>query len=89
VRIRQIKEIEKPGLGAMIREARTAMADAPDPHKKSLEEICTEVGLSKTYWYDIEREQVRGALSIKNLRKIELALGIDFGIDFDVQKKTH
>lgn len=83
MRIRQIKEIEILGLGEVIRKARIAMADTPEPDKKTMEDICNEVGVSKTYWYDIEREQVRGALSIKNLRKIEAALKIDLGVKFN------
>ncbi|WP_257999310.1 helix-turn-helix domain-containing protein [Fischerella thermalis] len=50
--------------------------------KKSLEQICDEVGVSRTYWYDIEKETLKGALSIENLRKIEEALEVDFGVEF-------
>jgi len=78
MRIRQIKEIEVDDLGNQIAKARIAIS----PHKK-LEAICNEVGVSKTYWYDIEKDNLRGSLSIENLRKIEKALNIDLGISFE------
>lgn len=73
MRIRQVKEIEIEGLGERIKQARL-------DSRKSLEQICDEVGVSRTYWYDIEKETVRGALSIENLRKIEEVLGVEFGV---------
>ena len=78
MRIRQVKELNVTGIGDRIRQARIAIAG-----QKSLERICAEVGVSRTYWYDIEKEAIKGALSIENLRKIENALGVDFEIDFD------
>lgn len=76
MRIRQIRELEVPGLGDRIKKARLNS-------DKSLEQICDEVGVSRTYWYDVEKETLKGALSIENLRKIEQALGIDLGVKFD------
>jgi len=76
MRIRQIREIDAPGLGQRIKQARLGS-------NKSLEQICDEVGLSRTYWYDLEKESLKGTLSIENLRKIEAALGIDLGIKFE------
>jgi transcriptional regulator with XRE-family HTH domain len=73
MRIRQVREIEIEGLGERIKQARL-------DSRKSLEQICDEVGVSRTYWYDIEKETVRGALSIENLRKIEEVLGVEFGV---------
>lgn len=78
VRIRQIREIEVEGLGDRVKQARIAIAS-----QKSLEVICDEVGVSRTYWYDLEKETLKGTLSIENLRKIEKVLGIDFGVSFD------
>ncbi|MGR3280121.1 transcriptional regulator [Acaryochloris marina NIES-2412] len=78
MRIRQIREVEITGLGARIKQAREAIAQ-----KKSLEVICQEVGFSRTYWYDIEKETLKGTLSIENLRKIETALETDFGVKFE------
>lgn len=76
MRIRQIREVEVPGLGERIKQARLAS-------NKSLEALCDEVGVSRTYWYDVEKETLKGTLSIENLRKIEQALGVDLGVKFD------
>ena len=76
MRIRQIKEIEVDGLGKRIRQARLRS-------NKSLEQICKEVDVSRTYWYDLEKETLKGTLSLENLQKIESALGIDLKINFD------
>jgi transcriptional regulator with XRE-family HTH domain len=75
MRIRQVKEVDIEGLGDRIKQARLNA-------KKSLEQICDEVGVSRTYWYDIEKETLKGALSIDNLRKIEDVLGVEFGVEF-------
>ncbi len=83
MKVRQIKDIEIPGLAETIKTARMAIAEAPEPNKKTMEDICREVGLSRTYWYDIEHDRLRGTLSIENLRKIEVALNIDLGVKFD------
>ena len=76
MRIRQIKEIEVQGLGEKLKEARKAS-------KKSLEQICAEVGVSKTYWYDLEKERIKGCLSLENLKLIEKALAVDFEVGFN------
>jgi len=67
VRVRQIKEIEIEGLGERIKKARL-------DSKKPLDKICEEVGVSRTYWYDLEKETLKGTLSIENVRKIEESL---------------
>ncbi|BBD63219.1 transcriptional regulator (plasmid) [Nostoc sp. HK-01] len=76
MRIRQVKEVEIEGLGERIKQARL-------DSNKSLEQICDEVGVSRTYWYDVEKETLKGALSIENLRKIEEVLGVDFGVSLE------
>lgn len=75
MRIRKIKEIEIDGLGEVIKLARLKS-------DKSLEQICDEVGVSRTYWYDLEKETLKGALSFDNLQKIESALEINLGVKF-------
>ncbi|MEO0533283.1 MAG: helix-turn-helix transcriptional regulator [Cyanobacteria bacterium P01_A01_bin.123] len=75
MRVRQIREVEVEGLGERISKARKTSG-------KSLEWLCGEVGVSRTYWYDLENETLKGALSLENLRKIEQVLGIDFGVKF-------
>jgi transcriptional regulator with XRE-family HTH domain len=74
MRIRQVKEIDVD-ISERIKQARIDISN-----RKSLAAICDEVGVSTTYWYDIEKNKIRGALSIENLRKIEKALGIDLGV---------
>lgn len=76
MRVRQVREIEARNLGQRIKQARQNC-------NKSLEQICDEVGVSRTYWYDIEKETLKGALSIENLRKIEASLGIDLEVKFN------
>lgn len=76
MRIRQIKEIEVENLGAKIKQARLKS-------DKSLEQICEEVGVSRTYWYDLEKETLKGTLSFENLEKIESTLNIKLGVNFD------
>lgn len=78
MKVRQVKDVDAPYLGERIKKSRIFMSN-----RKSLEEICDEVGVSRTYWYDIENERIRGALSVENLRKIEQALEIDLGISFE------
>ena len=78
MRVRQVREVEIDGLGERIKQARLAIAQS-----KSLEQVCDEVGVSRTYWYDIEKETLKGALSIENLRKIEQSLGIDLEVKFE------
>lgn len=75
MRIRQIKEVEVDQLGKRIKQLRLSQT-------KSLEQICDEVGLSRTYWYDLEKETLKGTLSVENLRKIEQALGANLGVKF-------
>jgi len=76
MRIRWIKEIEVKGLGGVIKKARK-ISD------KTLDQLCDEVGVSRTYWYDIENETLKGTLSFENLKKIEESLEIDSGVSFD------
>ncbi|BAZ33640.1 transcriptional regulator (plasmid) [Cylindrospermum sp. NIES-4074] len=78
MRVRQVREIEVDGLGERIKQARLKSS-------KSLERICDEVGVSRTYWYDVEKETLKGGLSIENLRRIEKALGVNFGVKFEVE----
>ena len=76
MRVRKILEIEAEGLGERIKQARLAS-------EKSLEALCGEVGVSRTYWYDLEKETLKGTLSFENLKAIESALGVSFGVTFD------
>lgn len=74
LRVRLIKEVEVDGLGDRIRQARLSS-------DKTLDEICRHVGISKTYWYDMEKGVIKGTVSVENLRRIERVLGVDFGVE--------
>ena len=76
MRIRKIREIVIDDLGNKIKQARLKS-------DQSLEQICEKVGVSRTYWYDLEKETLKGALSFENLQKIESVLNIDLGVIFD------
>jgi transcriptional regulator with XRE-family HTH domain len=86
LKIRQTREIEVEGIGERVRIARKAVCKQLG---KSLETICQEVGVTRTYWYRIENEDMGKdeGLSIETLMKIQQVLSIDLGISpesFDV-----
>ncbi len=64
-------EVEVPGLGSRIKEARMN-----DP--RTLKAICEAAGMSPQNWSRIERETQ--TVSVDVLHRIEAALGVDFGI---------
>lgn len=65
--------IEIPGLGQRIKQAREA-----DP--RSLKAIAGSAGMTPMNWYRIEAEDQE--LPEETLRKVEAALGVDFGVKF-------
>ncbi|MEO0534201.1 MAG: helix-turn-helix transcriptional regulator [Cyanobacteria bacterium P01_A01_bin.123] len=65
-----------PGLGSAIKQAREA-----DP--RSLTQLCQVADLSRAYWYQLENEDLRAPATESAIRKIERALGIDLGVEFD------
>ena len=67
-------EIEIPGIGKKIKEAR-------EQDDRSLTAICKEVGMSRENWYRTEREE--GVTPLATLRRMEEVLGIDLGINVD------
>jgi transcriptional regulator with XRE-family HTH domain len=76
MRVRRILEVEVMGLGEAIKAARKSCG-------KSVDAICQELDVSRTYWYDLEKEQIRGTLSIENLKKIESTLGVNLNVSFE------
>lgn len=76
MKVKRCIEIEVKNLGEKIKKARKAS-------DRSLESLASEAGISRVYWYDIENEKVRDSLPEETLRKIESALNIDLGIDFE------
>ncbi len=76
MKIKRVQEVEDTGIARKILVARK-LSD------KSLEQICKEVGVSRTYWYSIEKDDLTGSLSYANLKKIESVLDIELEIYFD------
>ena len=74
MKVRTFKDVEVEGLGAAIRAAREA-----DP--RPVAELAKLAGISRGYWYDVEAENMRAALSLETLRAIEAALGVDLGVN--------
>jgi transcriptional regulator with XRE-family HTH domain len=66
-------EIDVPGLGEKIRDARKGS-------KLGLTQLAANAGLSVSGWYSIEQERVK-ILPIETLRNIEAALGCTFAVD--------
>lgn len=78
MRLRQTKiiEIEVPGLGARMEEARKQK-------KISVSALCREAEISRNYWYDLVEERIKGALEEPTFRRIEAALEADFKVQFN------
>jgi transcriptional regulator with XRE-family HTH domain len=79
VQVKRVIEIvrEYPDLGQRIRQAR-------EKDKRTLTAICRECGLSRSYWYQLEGEDMRSAATEEVIRKIEKVLGVDLGVNFDI-----
>ena len=75
MKVRKTIDIESPGLGQRIKEAREN-----DP--RTLAALCREIGMTPMNWYRIESEETK-ALPIETLRDIERILNVDFGVSFE------
>ncbi|MEO0538542.1 MAG: helix-turn-helix transcriptional regulator [Cyanobacteria bacterium P01_A01_bin.123] len=67
-----------PGLGAAIKRAR-------ELDERSLSQICREADISRAYWYQLENEDLRSPATEDVIRKIEKALSVKLGVEFDNQ----
>jgi transcriptional regulator with XRE-family HTH domain len=67
---------EFPELGKRIKKAR-------ENDTRSLTQICKEAGISRSYWHQIENEDLRAAVTEDIIRKIEGTLQIDLGVSFE------
>ncbi|BAY20110.1 XRE family transcriptional regulator (plasmid) [Anabaenopsis circularis NIES-21] len=78
VKVRRIikLEIDIPGLGERIKQAREASG-------RPVTQLAKEAGISRNYWYQLEAEAVLGGMAEETLRKIEEVLGVDLGVQFD------
>ncbi|MUG99814.1 transcriptional regulator [Scytonema sp. UIC 10036] len=70
---------EFPGIGQKIRNAR-------ESDTRSLSQICRECGISRTYWYQLENENLLAPATEEIIRKIEKVLSVDLGVKFDNYK---
>ena len=78
MRVRKYVDIDVPGLGQKIKEARLNS-------RKSVTALAKEAGVARTTWYDLENETLSKSNTVlfDTLRKIEKALGVDFGVRLD------
>lgn len=78
VKVRRIikLEVDVPGLGDRIKQAREARG-------RPVTQMAKEVGISRNYWYQLEAEAVLGGVAEETLRKIEEVLGVDLGVQFN------
>lgn len=67
---------EFPGLGERIKKTR-------EGDRRPLTQICKEADVSRSYWHQIENEDLRAPATEEIMRKIETALGVDLGITFE------
>ena len=77
VQVKRVIEViqDFPELGKRIRRAR-------EQDKRSLSQICRECGVSRSYWYQLEGEDLRAPATEEIVRRIEQALGVDLGVSF-------
>ncbi|MEL4895807.1 helix-turn-helix domain-containing protein [Crocosphaera sp. Alani8] len=78
VQVKRITETVRdfPDLGKKIKQAR-------ENDKRSLSEICRQSNISRSYWYQLENEDLRSPVTENLVRKVEKALNINLGVSFD------
>ena len=77
VKVRRIQRLE-----VEVSELPTQLRGALDQSGKSASKLCAEVGISRTYWYRLINGEEE-AIAEETLRKIEEALGANFGANFE------
>lgn len=77
LQIKRVKEtiLDISDLGLKIKNAR-------ENDNRSLSQICRECNISRSYWYQLESEDLRAPAREEIIRKIEFALDIDLGVNF-------
>lgn len=78
LQIKRVKEtiLDIPDLGKKIKLAR-------ENDSRSLSQICRECEISRSYWYQLESEDLRAPASEEIIRRIESILNINLGVNFD------
>lgn len=72
--VRKTIKAEFPGLGEKIKEAHQKSG-------KSIEQICRDAEISRQTWYNIENGFLKTGVDYDVLKKIEQALGTNFGVE--------
>lgn len=75
VQVKKVIEVvvDSPGLGDRIATARKL-------HSQSLISLAKVAGITRQYWYEIEREKLDYPLPYETLKAIEKALGVEFDV---------
>lgn len=78
VQVKRVVEtvLDFPGLGQKIRQAR-------ERDQRTLTDICRDCKLSRSYWYQLEKEDLRAPATEDVIRRIEQVLNIDLGVNFE------
>lgn len=78
VQVKRTVEVVRdfPGLGQRIRQAR-------DRDARTLTDICRDCKLSRSYWYQLENEDMRAPATEDIIRRIEKVLGVELGVQFE------
>ena len=69
MKVRVSRDIEIEGLGERIEEARRK-------DSRPVEVLAKAAGISRGYWYDLEKERIRQSLPLETLQKIEEVLNV-------------
>jgi transcriptional regulator with XRE-family HTH domain len=77
MKVRVVKDIEIPRLGAKIKAARKADA-------RAVRELAKLAGISRGYWYDLEAERVRSSVPFATIQAVADVLGMDLEMDGEV-----
>ena len=78
LQIKRVKEtiLDIPDLGQKIKLAR-------ENDSRSLSQICRECNISRSYWYQLESEDLRAPASEEIIRRVESTLNVNLGVKFD------
>lgn len=80
------QEVDVPDLGERFKQVRIEVQSTKGV---SLTKVCKAADVSRNYWYQLEREDIKGALLEETLRKLEAALSealgrkVDLGVKFN------
>lgn len=88
VKVRRVveQEVDIPDLGGRLRDARIEVQAMKGV---SLTKVCKAAQISRNYWYQIEAENIQGALMEDTLRRIEFALSEALGRTVDLGVRFH